>query len=51
MRNPQRGLGGRMNPPFASSSLTPDLQLTHVIAKGKVAMKQGRLLMKGTFEE
>lgn len=32
-------------------SLTPDLQLTHVIAKGKVAMKQGRLLMKGTFEE
>lgn len=32
-------------------ALSPDLQLTHVLAKGKLAMEQGRLMIKGTFEE
>ncbi len=32
-------------------SLNPDLQLTHVIAKGQVAMDQGKVVLKGTFED
>lgn len=32
-------------------ALSADLQLTHVLAKGKLAMEQGRLMIKGTFEE